>query len=450
MRTLGIVSEDTTYSPVVSRVSGWEWRMRDMRNQGNVAVANSAIGDRHLALRQPKGISLPANDSTVLLLKALSIRLAGKHLVTTVIQCSEFYEVDEDGKRSDPGNDLVSDSVEPSIEAGMLTPLYTIATPQVWRRHLACAQRKERFKSIREHFYALVNMRQLAGTELHRKSNKRKKDRAIKFFSDLLPSMIETDSLSDSSVGTAEADSLLPHPSTLTCTNWVMICNLFNRRQQSNADEDSRLEVVLPLLRRRCQTLCAEDDAPRQYADEKKKVVREVESILQTLGSGLLGHIADTFQNAPFEQALQAKLNETVDEDEQRALEEDVTGKILWFCWCGICAEVDELLPKVVDYLRREADMGGLLDLHFTIISTTGTDPGDDQTHLQRIMHDAGAGTSKHQLLLVARDAEQTKWSGTHGGIAAVENEGTMSSTSSQTPSIPVVWQTRVLTHSSK
>ncbi|KAI5984786.1 hypothetical protein EDC04DRAFT_2831863 [Pisolithus marmoratus] len=56
-------------------------------------------------------------------------------------------------------------------------------------------------------------------------------------------------------------------------------------------------------------------------------------------------------------EALQAKLNETVDEDEQRALEEDVTGKILWLCWCGICAEVDELLPKVLDYLQREADM---------------------------------------------------------------------------------------------
>ncbi|KAI6038938.1 hypothetical protein EDC04DRAFT_2690572, partial [Pisolithus marmoratus] len=58
-------------------------------------------------------------------------------------------------------------------------------------------------------------------------------------------------------------------------------------------------------------------------------------------------------------EALQAKLNETVDEDEQRALEEDVTGKILWFCWCGICAEVDELLPKVLDYVRRECNMEG-------------------------------------------------------------------------------------------
>ncbi|KAI6001728.1 hypothetical protein EDC04DRAFT_1058126 [Pisolithus marmoratus] len=132
MRTHGMDPEDSTYSPVVSRVSGWKRRMRDMRNQDNVAVAHSAIGDRHLALRQPKGISLPANDSTVLLLKALAIRLAGKHLVTMVIQCSEFCEVDKDGKRSDSGDNLVSDSVEPSTEAGMLTPLYAIVTPQVW------------------------------------------------------------------------------------------------------------------------------------------------------------------------------------------------------------------------------------------------------------------------------------------------------------------------------
>ncbi|KAI6001736.1 hypothetical protein EDC04DRAFT_1059317 [Pisolithus marmoratus] len=222
MRTLGMDFEDTTYSPMVSRDS--EQRMRYMRNQADVTVAHSAIGDRHLALRQPKGISLPANDSIVLLLKALSIRLAGKHLVITVIQCSEFYEVDEDGKRSDSGNvsALGSDSVEPSTQAEMLTPLCTIATPQVWRRHLACVQRRERFKSIREHFYALVNMRQLAGTKAYCKSTERKTDRAIKFFSDLfglkylrnyigeitlferLPLMIETDSLSEGSVGSAE------------------------------------------------------------------------------------------------------------------------------------------------------------------------------------------------------------------------------------------------------
>ncbi|KAI5984793.1 hypothetical protein EDC04DRAFT_1626071 [Pisolithus marmoratus] len=138
-------------------------------------------------------------------------------------------------------------------------------------------------------------------------------------------------------------------------------------------------------------------------------------------------------------EALQAKLNETEDEDEQRALEEDVTGKILWLSWCGICAEVDEQLPKVVDYLRREADMGGLHNMSVAMLPITGTDLGDDQTHLQRIMHDAGAGTSKHQLLLAARAAEQVKWSGTNRGAPAIDNQSTTPSTSSQTPSTRAV-----------
>ncbi|KAI6145849.1 hypothetical protein BKA82DRAFT_4161957 [Pisolithus tinctorius] len=56
-------------------------------------------------------------------------------------------------------------------------------------------------------------------------------------------------------------------------------------------------------------------------------------------------------------EALQAKLNATEDEDQQRALEEDITGKILWLCWCGICVEVDQLLPKVVDCIRREGSI---------------------------------------------------------------------------------------------
>ncbi|KAI6038678.1 hypothetical protein EDC04DRAFT_3141285 [Pisolithus marmoratus] len=134
-------------------------------------------------------------------------------------------------------------------------------------------------------------------------------------------------------------------------------------------------------------------------------------------------------------EVLQAKLDETEDEDEQRALEEDVTGKILWLCWCGICAEVDELLPKVVDYLRREANMRCLLYISSAILPITGADPGDDQTHLRRIMHDAGAGTSKHQLLLAARAAEQAKWSGTNRDAPAIDNQSTTPSTSSQTPS---------------
>ncbi|KAI5985038.1 hypothetical protein EDD15DRAFT_1648214 [Pisolithus albus] len=119
---------------------------------------------------------------------------------------------------------------------------------------------------------------------------------------------------------------------------------------------------------------------------------------------------------------LQARLDATKDEDEQRALEEDVTGKVLWLFWCGICAEVDELLPKVVDYIRREGNIEGLWKIGVAALSFP-TDPCDDQAHLQRIMYDAGANTSKHQLWLDARASEQAKWPCTDRGTPTVDNQ---------------------------
>ncbi|KAI5998204.1 hypothetical protein EDD15DRAFT_302970 [Pisolithus albus] len=82
----------------------------------------------------------------------------------------------------------------------------------------------------------------------------------------------------------------------------------------------------------------------------------------------------------------------------------------MWLCWCGICAELDELLPKVVDYIRREGNMKqGLQKMCSIMRSTTYTDPGDDRAHLQRIMLDAGVQVSKHDSWLAARAAEQAK-----------------------------------------
>ncbi|KAI6137290.1 hypothetical protein F5141DRAFT_1080230 [Pisolithus sp. B1] len=76
----------------------------------------------------------------------------------------------------------------------------------------------------------------------------------------------------------------------------------------------------------------------------------------------------------------------------------------------------------------------------FTILAPGfSTDPGEDQTHLRRIMRDAGVPISKYELLLAARMAEQAKWSGANIGTLAVDNEGAAPSTSSQTPQVPVV-----------
>ncbi|KIO03648.1 hypothetical protein M404DRAFT_26950 [Pisolithus tinctorius Marx 270] len=93
-RTLVNDPTSSVYCPVVSRVAVGE--------QGTNFVTYSHNG-KLVFPRQPKGLSLPTNECLVLLLKSLSTRAAGKHLVITVIQCSGFYEDDDDGER-DPGD----------------------------------------------------------------------------------------------------------------------------------------------------------------------------------------------------------------------------------------------------------------------------------------------------------------------------------------------------------
>ncbi|KAI5993801.1 heterokaryon incompatibility protein-domain-containing protein [Pisolithus orientalis] len=166
----GILSIDTmgsTYCPVVPHVSSFLSLMsrHHTENEDDLVVAYHS-GRKHLALRQPKVFSLPANDHLVRLLKALATRLAGKHLVLTVVQCSEFYGVDDNGER----RDSVDDSNNHPAEGDISTPLCIIASPQVWRREMPCVQRREQFKSIREHFYALVNTRQPTGTDARHKA----------------------------------------------------------------------------------------------------------------------------------------------------------------------------------------------------------------------------------------------------------------------------------------
>ncbi|KAI5986984.1 heterokaryon incompatibility protein-domain-containing protein [Pisolithus orientalis] len=147
-RILSIDTTGSAYCPVVSHVSSPQMSMDHTENQDDLAVAYR-FGRKHLALHQPKGLSLAANDQFVRLLKALATRLTGKHLVITVVQCSEFFGVDDNGERRDSVDDLVLDINNHSTEGEILTPLCTIASPQVWRRELACVQRRKQFKSIR-------------------------------------------------------------------------------------------------------------------------------------------------------------------------------------------------------------------------------------------------------------------------------------------------------------
>ncbi|KAI6143488.1 hypothetical protein EDD17DRAFT_1659720 [Pisolithus thermaeus] len=151
-----------------------------------------------------------------LLLKDLSTRLAGKHLVTAVIQCSDFYTVDNNGNRRDSGGDNY------------------VANTRILLQQFQ--NRMEKVTAIKffEGLFGLKFLRNYIGTIT---------------FLEKFPYVMQTSTTSDVlSVGTAEA-----HPPKLSS---MMRCNLFRvGRQITTAEPEPGSEIVLPLLHRRCQVL---------------------------------------------------------------------------------------------------------------------------------------------------------------------------------------------------
>ncbi|KAI6013130.1 hypothetical protein PISMIDRAFT_537002 [Pisolithus microcarpus 441] len=208
---------------------------------------------------------------------------------------------------------------------------------------------------------------------------------------------------------------------------------------KSGAAQNLSCEIVVPPLLEKCKVF----DELIELAKQQARC--EVKSISQTLSIGLLERLCTVIFDVPQDethgiqdaayprqvdihvmlqeaQALQTTLNGTADEDEQRVLEEDVTGKILWLSWCGILSEVERRLQEVVEYIRRGGNSmtseardrlrQGLDEIGEIVKKTPHAHVDDDLAHLRRIMLDARAGVSKHQFWLAARSAEQDKWSG--------------------------------------
>ncbi|KAI6106317.1 heterokaryon incompatibility protein-domain-containing protein [Pisolithus croceorrhizus] len=160
MQELDIDSMDPVYQPVVSLVSSSQRVPHRMRTQHDIVTCG--IDCDSLVLRQPKGLLLPNNAEFNLLLRALSARIAQRDLVTAVIQCSAFYKVNNEPTQMDTSAS-VRKGGEQSMGPGAFTPL-CIFHPSAPHGSPACVQRRENFKNIREHFYALANL-PLSGTE---------------------------------------------------------------------------------------------------------------------------------------------------------------------------------------------------------------------------------------------------------------------------------------------
>ncbi|KAI6135423.1 heterokaryon incompatibility protein-domain-containing protein [Pisolithus croceorrhizus] len=232
-------------------------------------------------------------------------------------------------------------------------------------------------------------------------------------------------------------------------------------RQLTAAESDPRIEPALIWLRKWSRIFAFSSFVQLQYANERLTVEGEIKSISQTLGADVSVVISEDEQGLILTQTatrtykecllqflswpqiilsshgsmhpsteatgqvdrmkydrqldtasmlqdiktLQVKFEATNDEDEQRTLEEDITG-------------------KVVDFIRKEEGMKRcLVEIPWVIAST---EPADDQMHLQRIMYDAGAKTSKYQLWLDARAREQARWSGTNSGSPTIGDQANM------------------------
>ncbi|KAI0079403.1 DnaJ-domain-containing protein [Panus rudis PR-1116 ss-1] len=95
-------------------------------------------------------------------------------------------------------------------------------------------------------------------------------------------------------------------------------------------------------------------------------------------------------------------------EEELRALEEDMTGKIMLASWRGTRFEVIQVLREVVDNVLKDHDVPesvlvnrakGLLTIG-TVFKSTQPDESDlERRELERMVAEAAAGKSKHQQL---------------------------------------------------
>ncbi|KAI6105260.1 hypothetical protein EV401DRAFT_599138 [Pisolithus croceorrhizus] len=130
--------------------------------------------------------------------------------------------------------------------------------------------------------------------------------------------------------------------------------------------------------------------------------------------------------------ANQVNLDETKDEDEQRA-PEDVTEKmdpVALLVW-DLCRRRRTVTEGCESHSERRRYRGqwrhmggphrnrhqqGLWQIY---IIAMPTDPGDDQVRLQRMQERA---PQKYQLWLDARATEQAEWSGRNGGAPTIVN----------------------------
>ncbi|KAI0730633.1 X-domain of DnaJ-containing-domain-containing protein [Earliella scabrosa] len=129
---------------------------------------------------------------------------------------------------------------------------------------------------------------------------------------------------------------------------------------------------------------------------------------------GVIGSALGVQQTIAEMEKLQAKGE--LGEEELRALEEDVTGKIMLASWRGTRFEVSQVLREVVDRVLKDHDVSdqvlynrakGLLLIGAVFKSTVPDETDEERRELERMVAEAAAGKSKHHQLRAAQRAKQ-------------------------------------------
>ncbi|KAM5536589.1 hypothetical protein V8D89_009684 [Ganoderma adspersum] len=129
---------------------------------------------------------------------------------------------------------------------------------------------------------------------------------------------------------------------------------------------------------------------------------------------GVIGSALGVQQTIAEMEKLQARGE--LAEEELRALEEDVTGKIMLASWRGTRFEVSQVLREVVDRVLKEQGVSdqillnrakGLLLIGAIFKSTVPDESDAERRELERMVAEAAAGKSKHHQVRTAHRAKR-------------------------------------------
>ncbi|KAI6143226.1 hypothetical protein BKA82DRAFT_1005485 [Pisolithus tinctorius] len=111
---------------------------------------------------------------------------------------------------------------------------------------------------------------------------------------------------------------------------------------------------------------------------------------------------------------LQRVLETTEEDEERRALEEDIVGRILLVCWREISSAVLQATAKIVHYVldldvKAQWRLMCLRRIAIAFQAMNSDTADDNQACLRQILANAKAKTSKHKMYLAVRTSRRCR-----------------------------------------